>query len=120
MKPYFHDLFDSVESIRSEFNEPNALPDGAVVIAAAYSYEDYSGYAAVVYVHDGVMYEVYGSHCSCSGLEDQWKPEPVQRDELCARMSRIADGNRAEVDVSLYGISSEFARHVVAALEAAP
>lgn len=115
MKPYFYDLFDSVEAIRASFDEPDALPDGAVVIAAAYSYEDYCGYASVVYVHDGVVYEVHGSHCSCYGLEDQWKPEQANIAELRARMARTAAQNRS---YDSYGISSAFAKHVLAALDA--
>ena len=115
MKPYFYGLFDSVEDIRNAFDEPDALPDEAVVIAAGYSYEDYSGYASVVYVHDGVVYEVHGSHCSCYGLEDQWKPEQANISELRARMKRAVAQRRSE---GSYGISSAFATHVLAALDA--
>lgn len=28
------------------------------------------------------LFEVSGSHCSCYGFEDQWKPEPTTREYL--------------------------------------
>ena len=59
------------------------------IIAAFYRYEDYSGYAFVVYrdKRDGKVYEVNGSHCSCYGLEGQWEPEEVVVEELLNRPS---------------------------------
>jgi len=63
-----------------DWDNPNAepktkLPAGAKVEFAFYSYEDYSGYAWVVYTVKDKVYEVHGSHCSCNGLEGQWCPE---------------------------------------------
>ena len=31
---------------------------------------------------DGVLYENYGSHCSCMGFEEQWAPEETSVDYL--------------------------------------
>lgn len=114
MTPYFYDLFDSVEAIRADFCAPDALSHGSVLIAASYSYEDYSGFAAVVYVNDGAVYEVYGSHCSCYGLEGQWKPELAHVGELRSRMNRRASEDH---DLDWFGVSPQFARHVVQALD---
>lgn len=62
------------------------LPDYEFLVAY-YAYEDYSGAAIVVYrdKRDGKVYEVNGSHCSCHGLEGQWKPEEVVSAELLNR-----------------------------------
>jgi len=54
--------------------EESAL-DGATVLLASYTYEDYSGSAFVLFERGGTLYRVDGSHCSCMGLEDQWEPE---------------------------------------------
>lgn len=50
---------------------------GKVIIFAAYDCQDYEGYAKVVFVENGKLYMVSGSHCSCYGLEDQWDPEEM-------------------------------------------
>lgn len=48
------------------------------ILYAYYLYEDYSGYAYVLYRdEDGALWEVEGSHCSCNGLEGQWSPGEV-------------------------------------------
>lgn len=61
--------FKSKQDICKEFRIPDF--EGQVIFAA-YEYEDYSGSAEVIYVHDGKFYMAHGSHCSCYGLEDQW------------------------------------------------
>lgn len=57
------------------------------LIVAVYLYESYSGDAMVVYrdKRDGKTYEVNGSHCSCYGLEGQWVPELIEKQELLNR-----------------------------------
>jgi len=57
------------------------------VLFAEYTYEDYEGYAFVLFEKDGKLYEVHGSHCSCYGLENQWEPEEVCLPELVNRVS---------------------------------
>lgn len=42
---------------------------------AYYDIDGYEGSATVIYKQGRKWYQVYGSHCSCYGLEDQWKPE---------------------------------------------
>lgn len=36
---------------------------------------------------DGKLYEVNGSHCSCSGLEDQWSPEECTVEDIEFRIN---------------------------------
>jgi len=70
----------------------------------AVAYYDNSGYDGDAYVlyHDRLvdrsikpftghlaLYEIHGSHCSCYGLETQWKP---QRVTVKALRKRIRDG----------------------------
>lgn len=71
----YSDLFGSREDVESSFDI--TLPDHIQILLAHYSYEDYSGWARVVYwdMIEKQLYEVHGSHCSCYGLEGQWEPE---------------------------------------------
>lgn len=62
--------------------------DGCEVILAAYEYEDYSGTAYVLYSKEGKLYEAHGSHCSCYGLEEQWKPEETSYEDLQFRLEK--------------------------------
>lgn len=61
------------------------------ILFAAYTYENYSGSAFVLFVKNGTLYEVNGGHCSCNGLEGQWEPEKVNLKELNNRMKREYD-----------------------------
>ena len=65
------------------------LPTDDEILFAWYWDEDYSGSAYVLFRKDGKLWEVYGSHCSCYGLEDQWDPEETTEEYL---KSRLRDG----------------------------
>lgn len=81
MKPKFIGQFDSPQSVFDTFDVKDP-PKGAKILIAAYSYEDYSGCAIVVYEQGQKLYEVHGSHCSCHGLEGQWEPEETTKAAL--------------------------------------
>jgi hypothetical protein len=51
------------------------IPEPEEVILAAYHQESYEGDAWVIYRNGDKYYTVDGGHCSCYGLEGQWKPE---------------------------------------------
>ena len=53
------------------------FPTEDEIIYANYDVYGYEGSAFVVFEHDGDLFEVHGSHCSCFGLEGQWSPEPT-------------------------------------------
>lgn len=72
----YNDLFTCWNDVRREFACDEPEPDE--VVTASYSYEDYSGRAWVVYRNGDKFFEVEGGHCSCYGLEDQWKPEEYE------------------------------------------
>lgn len=79
----FFDLFDSIGSVRREFEiSDDDLRDTDEVIVASYEYSNYSGSAFVLFVRDGELFEAHGSHCSCYGLEGQWSPELVTVEDL--------------------------------------
>lgn len=68
-----HDKDDVLSEYRTTDEERAFVKQ---IILADYTYEDYSGNSYVLFVGvDDKLYEVYGSHCSCHGLEDQWDIE---------------------------------------------
>lgn len=68
------------------------LNESAVYIAW-YGYGDYCGQSFVLFEHNGILYEVNASHCSCYGLEGQWAPEETNWAVLAMR-----DHFRSEYD----------------------
>lgn len=55
--------------------DEKSVPGDTEILYAYYERECYEGDAYVLLRYGGRLYEVYGSHCSCYGLEDQWNPE---------------------------------------------
>lgn len=55
------------------------------LIYAAYHQESYDGYASVIFSKEGKLFEVNASHCSCNGLEGQWKPEETSWEAIVMR-----------------------------------
>jgi hypothetical protein len=81
----FYGWFDTEKDIISQFQiDPTSLA-GCTILFAAYD-GDYDGQALVVFLLDGRLYEVNGSHCSCYGLEDQWDPELTSQEALQHRI----------------------------------
>jgi hypothetical protein len=98
MAVYLHDWAESGEAgMLEDFGIKADALDGAEVIVASYTYEDYSGDAYVLFRKDGHLYEVHGGHCSCYGLSEssyagdtttQWQPELVEREALQHRIDK--------------------------------
>ena len=84
----FDDGFEDKQDVIDQFDAPHDALDGAVVLYATYTYEDYSGDAFVLYWKDGQLYEVNGGHCSCYGLEGQWDPEVTTEEALIHRIKQ--------------------------------
>jgi hypothetical protein len=55
--------------------------DGEILFAS-YTMNQYDGTAYVLFHNKGKLYEVEGSHCSCYGLERQWKPQEIPKDVM--------------------------------------
>lgn len=97
--PKYDGLFKDRESIAREFQEGEGerwnlekpwkiapgFPTDREILYAVYEQPDYEGSAFVLYRRDGKLYEVNASHCSCYGLEDQWKPEETTWEALAIR-----------------------------------
>lgn len=60
-------------SVTSQF-DAGKIPEPTYVFAE-YDCGSYEGSAIVLYKQGRKWYQVYGSHCSCYGLENQWGPE---------------------------------------------
>lgn len=93
MKRYFED-FRTVADVIGCFCIPDDFDlKDEEVLYASYSREDYEGSAVVLFLREGKLYEVYGSHCSCYGLEDQWEPEEASIMEIIRRFGSYANSD---------------------------
>ncbi len=79
--------FENKEDVIQEFCVPQDQQDFDVLICW-YDVGNWEGSAFVLFEQDGKLYEVYGSHCSCYGLEDQWSPEETSLEALQHRMEK--------------------------------
>ena len=109
----FENIYMSGEEYRSEkspwvnvkyFNEEKRKMDSAIerykdinILFASYGEANYSGDAWVLFEKENELFEVNGSHCSCFGLEGQWRPEKVSLIEL---ENRLLNGTFGEDDYS--------------------
>lgn len=75
------------ENRREVFKDILDLLNSSEVLLAWYGGGCYDGEACVVYKSEGRLYEVNGSHCSCYGLEDRWKPDGTNKRILSMRSS---------------------------------
>lgn len=96
-EPVFLNDFDSKESVVSNFEISDELSALINILFASYGYESYSGSAFVLFEKEGKLYEAYGSHCSCVGLEGQFDFEEVNLTEL---ENRLTKGGFGEDDYS--------------------
>jgi hypothetical protein len=94
----FNNLFQSWEDIKREFNTDAKEPDK--ILYANYTYESYSGDALVVFKQGDEYGWVEGGHCSCYGLEDQWRPEMYSAELFLSVLERkLEDSYRMDTDV---------------------
>lgn len=83
--------FSGYEAMLKDFTDYGREPDlsrfppESAILFAAYGGAMYEGEAMVLFEQDGALYEVYGSHCSCYGLEGQWVPALVTWEALAMR-----------------------------------
>lgn len=69
---YFGD-FNNREDVERDFDVK--LENDINILFAFYNIGDYCGDATVIFERAEKLFIVYGSHCSCFGLEGQWKEE---------------------------------------------
>lgn len=74
----FEGYFDMLSEFEiDEENIPEYVPTSGAILFAVYSQESYEGSAVVVWLNsDGTYSAVFGAHCSCYGLENQWDTKP--------------------------------------------
>lgn len=101
-------LFSSWADVQYEFEK--SVPEPEEVLLAVYEYESYDGNALVIYRNGDRYYWVEGGHCSCYGLEGQWRPEEFTKEELVAAIERIKSYG--------YGLKHQFADRILTALKA--
>lgn len=80
MSRVYKSEFASWSDVLSSFGDgcPNDEP---TKVFAAYETPSYDGYALVIVKNSDDQFDVIeGSHCSCYGLEGQWKP--TRHDEV--------------------------------------
>ncbi|MHC4278168.1 MAG: hypothetical protein ACYSTI_12735 [Planctomycetota bacterium] len=76
--------FSGRDEVADSFNQ--VLTD-EVILFACYEIDGYEGSAFVLFFQNGKLWETTGYHCSCNGLEDCWRPEEVNVDELVQRVN---------------------------------
>jgi len=87
--------FDDQEDVERAF-QTELGPDKKILLAC---YDgggyDGSGWVLIQDIPSGKLFEVNGSHCSCSGLEDQWDEEETSVQSL---RNRLKDGHVGPYD----------------------
>lgn len=70
----------------NEIAQVRVASDIGEVLFHEYATGSYDGSAFTLFRDkQGRLMECNGSHCSCMGLEDQWKPEPTFKEALLKR-----------------------------------
>lgn len=77
--------FDDWQDLRKKFEIDTNVAEPEFVYAI-YNQPAYEGHAEIVFFQHGKWLHVQASHCSCHGLEGQWKPDEFNAlDHLRAR-----------------------------------
>lgn len=79
MRKIYFDSFRSIKDIEEQFSTKLS---NEKILLAWYGGGGYDGQAVVIFKKGSKLFHVYGSHCSCYGLEDQWRPEETSPQHL--------------------------------------
>ena len=103
--PMYLEQFSNASDVFTEFCIP--ATENIQICYAEYDYRNYEGYAMVIFFdkEQNKYFEVYGSHCSCFGLENQWNPEEVN---FSALNLRIEQGHFYDCGLPLKRICEEY------------
>ena len=85
MKNVYVGDWSNLEDMLKDFNIDEDIVKDYKVLYAWYESADYSGNAFVLLKKGRKLYEVNGSHCSCSGLEGQFELEETNVETLLKR-----------------------------------
>ena len=106
----FLENFSDKQSVLDAFQAPPDALKGARLLLAWYGYGSYCGSALVIFKRGGKLYEVNGSHCSCSGLEGQWDPEETSPDALLKRDFNGEYDGASEATMKLHALAKRLKR----------
>jgi len=106
MENRYFGSFKSRDDISYQFNIE--LSDKIEILLAEYHNESYEGEAFVLFIQDGKFFEVYGSHCSCYGLEGQWHPEETSIEAIKHYLEKGTRFNRSEMVIELKKIIKKY------------
>jgi hypothetical protein len=99
---YLNDWKDSgFEGMISDFAIDSEKLEGAEILVASYSYENYEGSAYVLFRKGEKLYEVHAGHCSCYGLENTWEPEETTQEALQRQLEKGWLGHAEEIQAAL-------------------
>lgn len=100
--------FSSKEDVLRNFNVDESALEGGEILMAWYGYGSYDGEAFVLVRKDGKFFEVYGSHCSCYGLEDQWELEETNITALAMKNFGDYSSESDTATIRLHEIVAEY------------
>lgn len=98
---FFDDRDDMLHRFEAGELDPNSMDVRFAIYGDTYGY---SGSAHVLFVRDGKLYEVNGSHCSCYGLEGQWYPEETSVEAIRARHCPLRGATEYPEDYDAYNL----------------
>ena len=76
----------SLHTLEEHFGITSRDLQGVEILLASYNLDDYQGEAFILFVRDGVLYEVNGCHDALDDMHGQWEPEDTFIDALRHRM----------------------------------
>ncbi len=71
----YYESFSSRNDILEQFEITSKELEKCIILFASYAEGSYEGDSFVLFKKGRDLYEVNAGHCSCYGLEGQWKPE---------------------------------------------
>lgn len=86
--PIYHELLEKEQDIIKYFDITPESLNGCNILFACYDTGNHDGQALIIYEKDNQLYEVNGSHDSCTGLEGQWEPEETNIEALTHRFKK--------------------------------
>jgi hypothetical protein len=100
----FEDFFSSIIENKDKLDQKLKEWQGINILFASYGYGSYEGEAFVLLEKEGKLFEVNAGHCSCYGLEGQFKPEETTLEAL---KYRLINGKLGQDDYTVNEFANE-------------
>jgi len=88
----FEDYCDFVDYIKKEYRPTKDELEGFIPLVRIHDEEDCSRQEWMLLFKEGKLYENFGSHCSCYGMEDQFKPVEIPLDFILSNHNIFLNG----------------------------